>query len=198
MCPEPPAGTLAAMKLRVLAVTAGLMLLTAACGSSPSSNSGPSSTGTGSGGAPSAYVTRVLAFARCMRAHGVSNFPDPNGNGIQITQAIAQSPAFKTAQTACKQYLPNGGVPPTTAPGERAAALAFAKCMRTHGVPDFPDPLTSVPSSPLPGAVAIIDLRGMAFELGPGLDPRSPAFQQAASACGLTLPKGFKTPVPAP
>jgi hypothetical protein len=131
-----------------------------------------------------------------MRAHGVSNFPDPTGNRVQITPGIVGSPAFKTAQSACKQYLPNGGQPPVTSPGARTAALAFAKCMRSHGEPSFPDPLTKAPSSPPAGQVAIIDLRGMAFELGPGLDPRSPAFQQAASACGISPPKGAKSQVP--
>jgi hypothetical protein len=165
--------------------------------------------GCGSTGAPSGTVTnagspsgktpqQALQFSQCMRAHGVSNFPDPNGNGIQITPAIAQEPAFRPAQNACKKYLPNGGVPPVTAPGDRAAALAFAKCMRRHGVSSFPDPLTHVPSSPPAGAVAIISLHGMTFELGTGLDPRSPAFQHAASGCGIKLPTGSKTPVPAP
>jgi hypothetical protein len=163
--------------------------------------------GCGSTGAPSGTVTnassptgktpqQALRFSQCMRAHGVSNFPDPNGQGIRITPAIASSPAFQGAQNACKRYLPNGGAPPSTAPGERAAALAFAKCMRTHGVPDFPDPLTSVPSSPPPGQVAILSLHGMAFELGPGIAPGSPAFQQAASDCGIKLPKGAKPAVP--
>lgn len=161
--------------------------------------------GCGSTGAPSGTVTNAagpsgksydqgLALARCMRAHGVSNFPDPTGHGIQITPSIAQSPAFKTAQTACKKYLPNGGQPPVTAPGERAAALAFAKCMRSHGVPDFPDPLTSAPSSPPPGRVAILELHGMAFEMGSGIDPRSPAFQHAASDCGIKLPNAKAAP----
>ena len=165
--------------------------------------------GCGSTGAPSGTVTnaaspggksnnQALELAQCMRAHGVSNFPDPSGNQIRITPSIAQSPAFKTAQNACRQYLPNGGQPPVTAPGERAAALAFAKCMRTHGVPGFPDPLTIAPSSPPAGAVAIISLHGMTFELGSGLNPGSPAFKQAASECGIKLPKGTKTPVPAP
>jgi hypothetical protein len=165
--------------------------------------------GCGSTGAPSGTVTnasspsgkspqQALRFSQCMRAHGVSNFPDPNGQGIRITPAIAQSPAFPAAQNACKQYLPNGGAPPTTAPGDRAAALRFSKCMRTHGVPDFPDPLTTPPSSPPPGAVTILSLHGMAFELGAGIDPRSPAFQQAASDCGIRLPKGNKSPAPAP
>lgn len=163
--------------------------------------------GCGSTGAPSGTVTnasrpggkspqQVLQFSQCMRAHGVSNFPDPNGQGIRITPAIASSPAFQSAQNSCKQYLPNGGQPPVTSPGARAAALRFAKCMRTHGVPDFPDPLTSAPTSPPPGQVAIIDLRGMAFELGPGLSPGSPAFQQAASDCGIKLPNGAKSPAP--
>ena len=163
--------------------------------------------GCGSTGAPSGTVTNAgspaakspdeaLHFAQCMRAHGVSSFPDPSGGGIRVTPSILQSPAFKPAQNACKHYLPNGGQPPVTAPGSRAAALAFARCMRTHGLPDFPDPLTSPPSSPPAGAAVIIELHGMAFELGSGLDPRSPAFQHAASACGIGLPKGVKTPVP--
>ena len=171
--------------------------------------SGVALAGCGSTGAPSGTVTngsspnpkgasQALAFAKCMRGHGVSNFPDPAGSGIRITPSIAQQPAFRTAQSACRKYLPNGGQPPVTAPGARAAALAFAKCMRTHGVPSFPDPIVSAPTSPPAGQVAILDLHGMAFELGPGTDPGSPAFQQAASDCGIRLPNGSKTPVPAP
>lgn len=157
--------------------------------------------GCGSTGAPSGTVTnasnpggkspqQALKFAQCMRAHGVSNFPDPTGQGIRINPSIASSPAFRTAQNACKKYLPNGGQPPVTAPGQRAAALAFAKCMRTHGEPNFPDPLVSAPSSPPAGEVAVLDLHGMAFELGSGISPRSPAFLQAASHCGVKLPSG--------
>src|SRR6516225_10544546 len=78
----------------VLAVTLGLLLLTAACGSgtsssgpsstspsstSPSSPSGTSSSGTG--GVSAAYVSDKLSLARCLRAHGVPNYPDPNASG---------------------------------------------------------------------------------------------------------------------
>ncbi|MGP0033011.1 MAG: hypothetical protein ACLP4R_00290 [Solirubrobacteraceae bacterium] len=165
--------------------------------------------GCGSTDAASGTVTAVpsgkssqqaLQFSQCMRAHGVTNFPDPTGRGIQITPGSGinpQSPAFQTAQKTCDRYLPNDGQPPVTSAGSRAAALEFSKCMRAHGVPDFPDPLTTSPSSPPAGAVAILDLRGMAFELGPGINPQSPAFQQAASDCGIRLPKGQK-PVAAP
>ena len=50
-----------------------------------------------------------LAFARCMRAHGVSDFPDPNGNGtIQINSVSGsdldpQSSAFQTLSSTSRQ-----------------------------------------------------------------------------------------------
>jgi hypothetical protein len=162
------------------------------CGSTDAASGTVTSAGTPSGKSPQ----QALQFAECMRAHGVSNFPDPTGQGIQIAPGSGinpQSPAFRAAQTTCKRYLPNGGQPPVTSAHDTAAALAFAKCMRAHGVPDFPDPLTTAPSSPPAGAVAILDLRGMAFELGPGINPGSPAFQQAATDCGIRLPKGPKS-----
>jgi hypothetical protein len=164
-------------------------LAAAGCGSTDAASGTVTNAGTPSGKSPQ----QAFQFAQCMRAHGVPNFPDPNGNGIQITPNSGvnpQSPAFRTAQNDCKRYLPNDGQPPVTSPGSRAAALTFAKCMRAHGVPSFPDPLTTAPSSPPAGAVAIIELRGMAFELGPGINPRSPAFQQAATDCGIRLPRG--------
>jgi hypothetical protein len=131
---------------------------------------------------------QALKFAGCMRANGVPNFPDPSaGGGIQITPGSGlnpQSPAFQAAQKVCGKLLPGGG------PGVRrptkaafAAGLAFARCMRTHGLPRFPDPLASAPSSSGP----IISLRGMMFKPGPGLAPQSPAFAQAASHCGIRI-----------
>jgi hypothetical protein len=154
--------------------------------------------GCGSTGAPSGTVTNganpspgganpALQFARCMRAHGVSNFPDPSSSGgIELAPGSAQSPAFQTAQNVCQKYLPNKGQPPVTSAAERAKAVAFSKCMRAHGEPDFPDPMLKVPS----GSTRVLAFHGMAFAVGFGLDPRSPAFEQAASACGVHLP-GF-------
>jgi hypothetical protein len=69
------------------------------------------------------------------------------------------------------------------------AGLTFANCMRSHGVPHFPDlrafpdPTLSAPA----GATRVLALRGMVFALGPGIDPRAPAFSRAAAACGLKL-----------
>lgn len=157
----------------------------AGCGSTGA----PSGTATNGANASASATNPALQFARCMRAHGASNFPDPTKNGdIQLAPGSDQSPALQAAQAICQKYLPNKGQPPVTSAAERAKALAFSECMRTHGEPDFPDPMTKVPS----GSTRVLAFHGMAFAVGFGLDPRSPAFQQAASACGVHLP-GFGT-----
>lgn len=56
-----------------------------------------------------------------------------------------------------------------------AAGVKFAACMRSHGVPTFPDPGAS---------------GGIQFSTGSGIDPQSPAFQSARSACSKLLPGG--------
>ena len=56
--------------------------------------------------------TEALKYATCMRSGGVSDFPDPNGQGlIRINNATgtldAGSPQFQKAAAACKS-LDNG------------------------------------------------------------------------------------------
>jgi hypothetical protein len=126
--------------------------------------------------------THDVAFSDCMRAHGVADFPDPTSNGLQIPVSInTKSPIFQSAQQACKRYLPGGGAPPATIPADRAAALAFARCMRTHGLRDFPDPALTPPHD----AASVFVVRGMVFAFASSLDPKSPAFQRAGRVCGL-------------
>ena len=168
------------VQLLGLAVVAVLVASTlVACGSVGQ----PSGTATGAG-SPSPNAGPALEFARCMRAHGVSNFPDPRAGsgGIQIPDNLnPQSPSFRSAQQACKQFLPEKGNPPATPASDRAAALTLARCLRTHGVPQFPDPAFSPPR----GAQRVLVLRGMVFAIPSSVDPKSPAFQHAAGACGF-------------
>jgi hypothetical protein len=155
----------------------------AACGGSGQSG--------GTGTSAKAASDQALKFATCMRANGVPNFPDPSsgGGGLNIEPGSGlnpQSPAFQAAQKQCGKLLPGGGPGPRKpTKAQFVAALAFARCMRTHGLPHFPDPLASFRS----GSGPFISLRGMMFQPGPGLNPQSPAFQQAASHCGLGPPK---------
>jgi hypothetical protein len=55
---------------------------------------------------------QMVAYARCMRQHGI-NIPDPKpGEGIGIdgsTGVNPEDPKYKAADQACQQYAPNGG-----------------------------------------------------------------------------------------
>jgi hypothetical protein len=137
----------------------------------------------------------ALAFAQCMRAHGV-NVGDPTVSGggsgggqvhVEIgTGGLAKgSPQMQAAMTACQKYLPQigGNGSGTPDPAHQAQALQFAQCMRSHGVADFPDPSSS-------GGIAI---NGNAH---PDLNPNNPVFQSAQTACQHYLPgkgTGLKT-----
>lgn len=124
--------------------------------------------GCGSGSSTTAATTTqngALAYARCMHSHGVPNFPDPTGGNnkqavVSALQAVGNSQA-QAAETACMHV--NGGSPgsgPKEAegPGHTAAMLAFARCVRSRGFPDFPDPTAQGQLSPEMVAAAGIDL----------------------------------------
>ena len=121
----------------------------------------------------------AVRFAQCMRSHGVPNFPDPT-SPQQFKLYIASSegsPAFQSAETACRHVLPGGGPPSQSAAQRQAqtvAGLAFARCLRSHGFANFPDPTSS-------GQITHEMLASA------GIDPRQPAVLQAADACvGVT------------
>jgi hypothetical protein len=57
-----------------------------------------------------------------------------------------QTPTGRSAYTACHHLLPGGGPQGQNAAPSRAridAFLAFARCIRSHGFPTFPDPSSS-------------------------------------------------------
>ena len=163
-------------KLRPLVALglAGLIgLITAGCGSSASSktgttsSTGTTSTGTGSSGANTKLTARdkAVKFAECIRAHGVSDFPDPDAKN-QFEYGVSVSPAvWKQATTACKDLQPPGTLSAKRTPKQQSASLRFAQCVRDHGVKDFPDPVngdplidtTKIPSSNKPGGMTILN-----------------------------------------
>ena len=172
--------------IALASITFGLVI--AACGSSGNPSTSASSSS-----------SQGLKFSQCMRAHGVSNFPDPSGHGqiaIGASSGInPQSPAFQSAQKACIKFAPAKLGPPHMSASDRRAAVRFAACMRANGQSNFPDPTDTAPS----GASRVFVLRGMVFAPGPGIDPKSPAFRQAAARCGVTLPSGDRArPLGAP
>ncbi len=88
----------------------------------------------------------AVRFADCMRSHGVPNFPDsPYEQKHLLSSSGAQAPAVRSAVAACSHLLPHGGQsqsPPHNRV-QAAAMLAFARCLRTHGFANFPDPTSS-------------------------------------------------------
>ncbi len=108
-------------------------LLAAGCGGSSPTRTAASRTAT------------ALKFSKCMRAHGVPNFPDPGSSisgpynsigAIEIPTAIdTKSPAFQTAQNAChgllSAALSRQGRPAISA-SMKGALIAHAQC-RSHG-----------------------------------------------------------------
>jgi hypothetical protein len=137
---------------------------------------------------------QALAFSKCMREHGVPDFPDPqssssgnaiqiNGNGASLDPSSAQ---FQAAQQACNKYAPknapNGNAPSAK---DKAAMLAFAACMRTHGVPDFPDPQFNNG-----GGGGFVVQGGSPNDVPADMRPDSPQFQSAFQACKSKMPGG--------
>lgn len=77
------------------------------------------STALGGNQPPGPPNPKLVAYAKCMRANGVPNFPDPTGNGIVIkgNGIDASSPVFQNANKLCTQQTgggagSGGGAPP--------------------------------------------------------------------------------------
>ena len=181
-----------------IVATVVLALLAAACGGSPSS--------AGSGGSPaaggSATSPSALAYSVCMRSQGVPNYPDPDSSG-QLPKTDAQllgvsTSRYRAAQQACRHLLPAGGslqqqeaqcmltsdCPPALVQQMLAADRKLARCMRSHGVPNFPDPTIDT------GAHRGVPFFDLSKE---GIDDHSPQIGPKMAECGR-LTRGLSVP----
>lgn len=136
---------------------AGLALVAAGCGGSKR---------------PSvAHIGRV-PYASCMRAHGVSDFPDSAVSVIagrvktNVSVAVKHEAAFPSASRVCQRHLPAGNA--STKHVNVSGEIRFARCMRSHDISDFPDPLP-----------------GGGFNIPGNTD--SPRFKAAEAACQRSL-----------
>jgi hypothetical protein len=186
--PWPPWARTAA----AIIATAALALLAAACGGSPSS--------TGSGGSSNAggaaNAQPAVGYASCMRSHGVPKYPDPSSgnelaNGlpkVSVQQLEVSNSQYQAAQNACAHLLPNNGQQTQTQSQRDLNAMRkYAQCMRSHGVPTWPDP-TYDPSA------------GWGFYLVGvhGFDPNSQQIENKMDECNRVLPPGVGVPLARP
>jgi hypothetical protein len=136
----------------------------------------------GSAGTTSAATSALHLAGECLRRHGLPNFPDPvvatdgpaAGQGILNKSALKSYPDAVALQglTACSAALNKANIasgPSSTniSQQELQARLALARCIRSHGVPNFPDP------NPTTGDVSP----------PPGLSKTSPSILAAIQAC---------------
>ncbi|MBO8192008.1 hypothetical protein ITI46_10035 [Streptomyces oryzae] len=158
------------------ALVTGAALFVVGCGGTEESgNGGPASK------AEQPEAADGLKFAQCMRDNGLPDFKDPKpgegmGAGIE-----PQSEEFKKAEKVCKKYMP---APPAEEGGAGSGdvwsakdKLKYAKCMREHGIPSFPDP----------------DESG-GFKLD--VDPNTPQFHKAEDACEKYQPESLRNMEP--
>jgi hypothetical protein len=166
-CPRPRVPT-------SIAVVAALSVLAAGCGSGSARTAAATTT-----------HNQALAYSRCMHTHGVPNFPDPNGSGqISKQQIVALgpgSPQFRAADRACRRLWPYRSPGQSAAQRQPPAAvlLAFARCLRSHGFPNVPDPNRTGQLTPEMLAQA-------------GINLHQPAVLQAADAC-VSVTRGYLT-----
>jgi hypothetical protein len=121
---------------RATALAAALAFAVAGCGGSHAT-------------APPSSPTRSLAAAwhqvvLCARAHGMPGLQEPRidertgkaifPRGLSVPQETRQA-----CQRMYDRLMGNAPSHPPTAT-EMAALLRFARCMRAHGIPDWPDP----------------------------------------------------------
>jgi hypothetical protein len=183
------------VQIAIVVVLGVLALVAAGCGSraaSPGVANLQGSTATtapsSSGGAQAAGMSpssrqELARFAACIRAHGIPNFPDPNGQGmfdVGGTSGIdPSSPQFQAIQKKCQSLEPPGWqLTPQQVATIYRQAFAFAECMRGQGLKDFPNPT-------LTNGVVALNVRGHG-----DLDFNSPVFQKALKACRDTRPPG--------
>ncbi|MGH2903838.1 MAG: hypothetical protein ACRDK7_09690 [Solirubrobacteraceae bacterium] len=160
----------------------------ASLGSHASSSHSSTSSAGANEGHEASPASQAVAYTACIHEHGVPSFPEPqvseHGNSVSIKMAvpagIGHNPKFKSAQAACRKLLPGGGgagpgsQAPLT-PAQQEQYLKAAACIRSHGVPNFPDPTFSG------GGVHIEHQK---------LNESSPVFKAAVQACESLIPGG--------
>jgi hypothetical protein len=165
--------------LAALVAVLALALAAGACDGGGGKGEGVASLGDGKAtsttGAGGGSIQADLAYARCMRQHGI-NLPDPktDANGRtdwgEARPVNPDDPKFKAARQACRQYRENGGQAQRPSPQQQQEMVAFARCMRQHGI-NMPDPKPD----------GTVDMRRV--------NPDDPKFKAAERACPGFRPK---------
>lgn len=163
-----------------VAVAAAVALVASACGGAAPASSTP--------GPPTltTLTNQALAYAKCMRAHGIPNYPDPSvqdnahskGVGFNLGSGIdTHSSQFTSAAKLCQKQTGFGHISAAQRQAAMNNLLKVAECMRSHGIANFPEPFENS--------------NQIGFNLnGTGIDMNSSRFKAAQAACRGLMPDG--------
>ncbi len=117
----------------------------------------------------------AVAFSACMRARGVSQYPDPDSAGVLpkvgARQLGVSTLQFDAAEHACAHLLRSSDTEvQLTLTGMRD----FARCMRAHGVQNWPDPTVDSDGQPV-------------FDLRARINPDTPQIDTKSGQCAYLL-----------
>jgi hypothetical protein len=163
-------------------VAVAFVVLAAGCGGGGGASGVASVASTTTAATTTTAQNGALAFARCMRSHGLPNWPDPTSGGEfdksklrQLPYSVSQVRAVEDGP--CNHLLAAPAQGPPITPADRADYLKAAACMRSHGFSAFPDPTfrnsgvqTNIPSS---------------------INQSSSLFRSAAATCTKLIPAGL-------
>jgi hypothetical protein len=148
------------LRSRGMLIVAAAVLVLAGCGDSGGS---PTATGSSTSGS---YV----AYSACMRSHGIPNFPDPDPDhpdavvGKESAQQLGVSRStYQSARQACQHLIPlssgdtpeqqqelqcaqGGNCPQAVVQHWMSGLRTLTRCLRTHGEPNWPDPIITSPA----------------------------------------------------
>jgi len=134
---------------------------------------------------PQDAAALVQEWVRCVRANGAPNLPDPqiDGNGQpHFPEGTPEPPdrALRACQPIVDRLPPAARGAETRPPADIPALVRFARCMREHGLTDFPDPKAD-------GIfwLAGTNARREIYGTGATKQPPTPRASAALEACGF-------------
>ncbi|WP_051809963.1 hypothetical protein [Actinoplanes subtropicus] len=118
---------------------------------------------------------KALAYAKCMRANGAPDYPDPQrkDGGVEVS---TPKDVDQRALTACRDKNPQNDIGAGGGTVDSAKLADWTKCMRGK-LPDLPDPEVT-------GNTITLQLTGT------GINGGSADFRNAQKACESHFPGG--------
>ncbi|RCG25443.1 hypothetical protein DQ384_31790 [Sphaerisporangium album] len=151
--------------MRRLTASLCLVAVLAGCASTPPGTATPTPTPTGT--AQTLEVFKELA--RCVRSHGMPNIPDPvvepRTGKVGFPDGVGKP--GQSVMKACQSIvdrLPPSAKGRTVSAADLAKLRQLSRCMREHGLRDWPDP-TADGEIPLPKRLIDLGKRGIRTQL---------------------------------